>query len=125
MTNTICPKCGHELTGNGKNCIDCNTRDGHETIRDTLKTQFNSFFHERHKSDCRSYALTSVLISLIILAIVSFILTYLIPSIIALVNNLGWKAGIIAPCLSIIVYFLAFYYKKNALRKEFIDSNFK
>jgi hypothetical protein len=125
MTSVKCPKCGQELTGNGKNCINCNTKDGHKLIRETKKDLFNSFFHERHRSDCKSYALISVMISLIILGIVVYILAFLFPTVTILIDNLGVKTIIVPPIVGLIIYPLAFHYKKNSLLKEFVASQFK
>jgi hypothetical protein len=65
------------------------------------------------------------MISLIILGIVVYILAFLFPTVTILIDNLGVKTIIVPPIVGLIIYPLAFHYKKNSLLKEFVASQFK
>lgn len=124
MTNIKCTKCGQALTGNGKLCAECNVKDGHKFVRDTLQTQFNQDFKEKYRSECHSFASITLMILQLDMLIIALIAGYFSPEIMYFLEHSIYSIlGIFG--IGLITYPLFYFYQNYSLRKKFINSYFK
>lgn len=125
LASTNCPKCGKILDGNGKNCIDCNIKEGHQLIRDTLKDEFNNDFKEKYRGQCIDLAtFIAVPVTILICTILWLMGQFYNPTLMNFIQHDPLSIIILAPS-GYIFYVPIYYLKKHSLYKKFVNSFFK
>lgn len=125
MSEVKCPNCGKELDGHGKNCIDCNTKDGHKLIRNTLKDLFNKDFKEKYRRQCIDLGSLLALPGTILICTVLWLWgLFYSPTLMHFIQYNPLSIILIAPS-GYIFYMPVYYLKKYSLYKKFIESQFK
>lgn len=125
MSEVKCPNCGYKLTGNGKNCIDCNTKDGHKLIRDTRRDIFNKDFKEKYRGQCHSVAGYVIVPGAILCWLILWIIgTYFNPVLLDFVPH-SFLSSLAMAFPGFIFYIPVYFIKKHSLYKKFIESQFE